>query len=587
MNLLLAIDQGNIDQIEKLVDRGADLDRGDSFGEASLHHAVRLEDTDLAIEIATLLIDNGVNIDKQNRRKETPLFIAAQLNRPKIIRLLLDAGADKNIKNIEGMLPGHVAKNPKIFGKVPPLITTSSARISAEPENPLLASLHSKNFTLIQNLIRSRLSDFNKESNIQLVNTPDIDGRYPLHIVLDMMPIRVGLLHDILLLGADPNRKDKTQRIPLIMAINQNNTEAVRELLQSGANPRFFDERGNTPLKLAIEQDNPNMVTLIIEALQSREGLDFDDTFDINYIDDQGNTALTAAIRFKNLNMVKHLIRLGLDVDQPDLSEKIPLTVATQNRLTDIIEYLQQFYTREVINRELENGDTRLIHAIHMDSPALRLILKFANPNQKNRFDESPLEIAFEMGNMDTINNLILAGSNLNEPFQSGRYPLEEAITMPNKKELLRLLLNQDIDPEIIEQVRAELYSIGDQGTLDLIDQMMTIGTCQNKEDFITLEPIERENSISILWEEEKRVTPLCYNITELREYLRSTLGVYVYRGDKTQKAYQLPPLYQIDENARTLLLESNIRKYRGFIRDAHAPTGLDQQLVLYTIDPL
>jgi hypothetical protein len=81
------------------------------------------------------------------------------------------------------------------------------------------------------------------------------------------------------------------------------------------------------------------------------------------------------------------------------------------------------------------------------------------------------------------------------------------------------------------------------------------------------------------------RLRSLCYNIAELREYLQSTQDVYIYKG--SERAYQLPPLYWIDDKAKELLLTTDIRKYRGLIRDANAEADYGKQIVLYTIEAL
>lgn len=66
-----------------------------------IHHAVQTENVDLA----RLLIANGVDLDAKTSREETPLHIAVEKNNVEFVTLLLEAGANANIKNGRGDTP--------------------------------------------------------------------------------------------------------------------------------------------------------------------------------------------------------------------------------------------------------------------------------------------------------------------------------------------------------------------------------------------------------------------------------------------------------------------------------------------------
>ena len=65
-----------------------------------------------------MLINSGAQIDTPNKHKQTPLWIAAKMNREETLSLLLDAGADWRIKNKTGTTAEKQAqshKNDKCF----------------------------------------------------------------------------------------------------------------------------------------------------------------------------------------------------------------------------------------------------------------------------------------------------------------------------------------------------------------------------------------------------------------------------------------------------------------------------------------
>ena len=62
------------------------------------------------IDLAKGLIERGANVNAQSARGVTALMVAAAHNSPPMIGLLMDAGADPEIKNKQGQTAGDVAK---------------------------------------------------------------------------------------------------------------------------------------------------------------------------------------------------------------------------------------------------------------------------------------------------------------------------------------------------------------------------------------------------------------------------------------------------------------------------------------------
>ena len=122
MPLDMAAMGGSLDIISDLLDRGVDINRGDSDNMTALHNAC----FDGVLDSVKMLLDRGANINAQTSSGETPLFIACdRADGPRylsdcpdgyvpIVEELLRRGADANIADHEGKKPIDIAEKPEI-----------------------------------------------------------------------------------------------------------------------------------------------------------------------------------------------------------------------------------------------------------------------------------------------------------------------------------------------------------------------------------------------------------------------------------------------------------------------------------------
>ena len=65
-----------------------------------------------ALEVCTLLLKHGANVNTQNHQGRTPLWRAAFMDKQECVKLLLEAGADPRIPSSDQQTPLQVADLP-------------------------------------------------------------------------------------------------------------------------------------------------------------------------------------------------------------------------------------------------------------------------------------------------------------------------------------------------------------------------------------------------------------------------------------------------------------------------------------------
>ena len=97
-----AVRKNRIDEVRTLLLKGVDVNSRDVFGDnAGLHWAASLG----LAEMARLLIDNGADVNIRNEEGYTPLHWAAGEGQKELVVILIIHGADVNAHNKRGWTP--------------------------------------------------------------------------------------------------------------------------------------------------------------------------------------------------------------------------------------------------------------------------------------------------------------------------------------------------------------------------------------------------------------------------------------------------------------------------------------------------
>ena len=101
-----ACEEGAIEEVERLIRAGVDVNKKEFYGWTPIHRAVISGHTD----IVKLLLEHGANIDEKDNDGRTPInrVMEAWQRHPDIVKLLLDHGANIHLKDKHGRSPIHL-----------------------------------------------------------------------------------------------------------------------------------------------------------------------------------------------------------------------------------------------------------------------------------------------------------------------------------------------------------------------------------------------------------------------------------------------------------------------------------------------
>lgn len=286
--------------VKLLIEAGADVHAIDQYGRTPLHSSV---DAYHGVETANLLLEEGADINATDKTNETPLHRAATADKPKMVKFLIDKGA--NIHELvkqesrDGYTALHLAASS--------YHNTESAKHLIEAGADLEALTSTQNTPLLLAAGRdTKLAKLliEKKANIHAVNKK---GKTPLHKAVCTPD--VGLINLLIEKGANIHAVDHDQDTPLHIAAHNGNEEAVKLLINQRANITVKNNLNETPLHKAVKHGFLDTVQVLVNT-----------GADIHARDKDGKTPLDAAMSSaswnKNSNgMVKYLIKAGAEID--------------------------------------------------------------------------------------------------------------------------------------------------------------------------------------------------------------------------------------------------------------------------------
>jgi ankyrin repeat protein len=234
-----AVLAGDLERIQFLVEKGADVNRADKQGHPALHSATRRKDE----EVVKKLVELKADIAAKDQDGYTALDHAIVRNFGPGIQILADAGADLDQRNSDGFTPLAIAIIEDQYKAAVALIEAGAPVETAVGDaglTPLMLAAGKENRRLTLGAGVSRVEK--------------IDPKEP-----DPLAISKVLIDK----GANVNAVSTSGVTALILAAAHNNAPIVGLLAQAGADRNFRDRDGKTASDIAQRNGNTAVVSLL------------------------------------------------------------------------------------------------------------------------------------------------------------------------------------------------------------------------------------------------------------------------------------------------------------------------------------
>lgn len=563
--LLEAIDDGNKELVQFMIDKGAQVNAATKDGWTPLMEAA----DEGHMEIVELLLSKGANVNATTKKGYTPLMVAVEEGHTSIAQLLIQKGAnlDATTKNgwdafMEAIEEGQL--------EIVQLLIDKGADVNRVygHHTPLMEAIDEGHLEIAK-LLLQKGADPNKANDdgyTPLMEAADAGHPEMVKLLMDrgakvqaqnkngwnalMEAIDEGQLEMVKLFlskGVDVNAA-YGHHTPLMEAIDEGHVEIVKLLIDKGAKVNQTNKEGYTPLMEAINEGHQE----ITELLLARGA-------DINAQTRDGHTALMEAADEGNLDITRLLLSKGAKMDAQGTSGWSAFLEAIDEGHLELVKLYVEKGAK--VNAFTAGGHTPLMEAAdegHLDILKY-LISKGADVNLTSEGDHSPLIAAVDDGHMEVVKLLVENGAKVNGANAKAWSPLMEAAD-EGHVQIFNYLIDKGAD---IHATRENGYTLlmeaADEGQLEIARILIQKGVDVNATADVEWTHFDSNNLISRIesgWtalfeavheEEEEIVKLLLDNGAKVNETI--TQVVYDVKADKREKHEGWSPLMEAVES--------------------------------------
>uniref|UniRef100_UPI0037E7D658 kinase D-interacting substrate of 220 kDa B isoform X1 n=1 Tax=Semicossyphus pulcher TaxID=241346 RepID=UPI0037E7D658 len=369
--LMVASEQGNLEIVQELIRRGANVNLDDVDCWTALISAAK----EGHIEVVRELLENNANLEHRDMGGWTALMWAAYKGRTDVAQLLLEKGANPNITGQYSVYPIIWAAG-RGHAEIVHLLLQHGAKVNCSDKygtTPLIWAGRKGHYESVMHL---------------LANGADVDQEGANSMTALIVAVKGGyteVVKELLKRNPNVNMTDKDGNTALAIAAKEGHTEIVQDLLDAGTYVNIPDRSGETMLIGAVRGGHVEIVRALLNKYA-----------DIDVRGQDGKTALYWAVEKGNASMVRDILQCNPDTESCTKEGETPLIKATKMRNIDVVELLLDKGAK--VSALDKKGDTPLHIAIRGRSRKLAELL-LRNPKdgrllyRPNKAGETPYNI--------------------------------------------------------------------------------------------------------------------------------------------------------------------------------------------------
>ena len=384
---------------ELVLNYGKDINQTGEEDIGGLYQAIKHNN----IKAVKFFIENNAHVEIATFDGTTPLVLAIEENKPKIVELLIKEGK----ANIYGVYAKETEKYP------------------------IYCAVKNKNLNMIKILLDNNF-DLKRESYIlsyAMENSDENIIKYLVENGADMYSYEITALYQAVL---NLNPKLVEYFLDKGASIEKaGGTDVYGNIMMAAAGSKFNNSNDKSPVDLTLLEKSAENSARITETLISK--------VDKKLINDslEGKTSLIIAVGNSYIDTAKILIENGANINAVDIEGWSALSYAVNNGDIEIAKLL--LTNKAKIKDELFIAIKSPIVESSINIMKL-LIDNKANINYTDEDEFTPLNIAIESGDMELTKFLITNGANVNSLMQDGVSLIGYAIAQ-NNMDLLQILI--------------------------------------------------------------------------------------------------------------------------------------------------